>query len=250
MRKACFALLFLSALGRAQLTPPRIGFISDREGALRPVIGVSANFLLGDAVAQSVLSAGYSGTFGFVKTETSLTVLSDSVNAYFPTSPGPALFSFFGTTGFVYFAATGAVAHWDGANLTYLKLDPFPGDVLALGQPDATHLLLAVRLDKSVYALQFDTTTGSLQSSVPLGAFAGNVALVNGADYLYANRTGLVLHRSTGSDIPLDKSLTSGVSFAQLGADWWSIKDSGGRQFAVHTQTGHESFYQLPENAR
>jgi hypothetical protein len=249
MKKICFVLLLLSAAGRAQLSPPRIGFVSDREGALRPVIGVSANFLLGDPVVQAVLSAGYSGIFGFVKTETTLTILSD-LNAYFPTSPGPALFSFFGTTGFAYFAATGAVAHWDGANLTYLRLDLFQGDVLALGQPDANHLLLAVRMDRSVYALQFDANTGSLQSSVPLCGFAGNVALINGEDYLYANRSGLTLHRASGSDILLDKSLTSGVSFAQLGADWWSVKDSGGRQFAVHTQPGHESLYQLPESAR
>src|SRR5450755_188731 len=50
MRKAWVVLLFLTALGRAQLTAPRIGFVSDRDGALRPVMGVSGTFLLGDPV--------------------------------------------------------------------------------------------------------------------------------------------------------------------------------------------------------
>ena len=40
------------------------------------------------------------------------------------------------------------------------------------------------------------------------------------------------------------------VSFSKLGADWWTVKDSAGQSFAVHTQPGHESLYQLPENSR
>jgi len=250
MKKACVALLFLSVWGRAQVTPPRIGFISDRAGALRPVIGVSADFLLGDPVVQSVLSAAYSGTFGFVKTETTLTVLSDSLNAYFPTSPGPALFSFFGTTGFAYFGATGAIARWDGTNLTDLKLDFFQGEVLALGQPDAIHLLLAVRQDKQVNELLFDAGTGSLQSSTLIARASGDIALLNGKDFLYTSRDGLILHRATGTEIALDKTLTDSVCFQQLGGDWWAARSSTGHLFAVHTQPGHESLYQLPENAR
>jgi hypothetical protein len=251
MRKAWVVLLFLTALGRAQLTAPRIGFVSDRDGALRPVMGVSGTFLLGDPVVQSVLSAGYSGTFGFVKTESSLTILSDAINVNLPCPPGSALFSFLGSTGFVDYLSTGTIAYWDGTSLTSLALDFFPGEVIGLAQQDASHLTLAVRQrDKRVYSLVFDAATGSLQSSTQLSGVFDNVALITGQDFLYAGRQGLILHRANGTEIALESSFTGDVSFERMGADWWSVKKAGGQAFVVHTQAGRESFYQLPENAR
>ena len=256
MRQLCIVLLFLFALGQgpvfAQLVPPRIGLVSDLTGALRPVIGVSGNFLMGDPVARSVLSAACSGTFSFVKTETTLSILDGVTETDFPSPAGPALFSFFGHAGFAFFPSDGSLRRWDGVNLNSVALDAFTGDVLALAQSDANHVWLAVRQsDAQVYVLLFDGISGALQSSTPLTNASGSIALLNGQEFLYTSQSGLMLHRANGLEIAFSApgiGELAGVHFELLGANWWSVKASG-QHFAIRTEPGRESLYRLPESA-
>ena len=53
--------------------PPAGGL--DRQRWIRPVLGLGGNFVLGDSLSDSVSSAAFSGTFGFVKTDSSVLVL-------------------------------------------------------------------------------------------------------------------------------------------------------------------------------
>jgi len=256
MRDLCIVLLFLFALAQgrlfAQLVPPRIGLVSDLTGALRPVLGVSGNFLMGDPVARSVVSAGCSGTFSFVKTDTTLSILDGVTGTDFPSPAGPALFSFFGHTGFAFFLSDRSLHRWDGVNLNPVALNAFTGDVLALAQPDANHVWLAVRqTDAQVYSILFDGTSGALQSSTPLTSASGNLALLNGQEFLYTGQSGLMLHRASGTEIPLVApgiGEMASVHFELLGVNWWSVKASG-QHFAIRTEPGRESLYRLPENA-
>jgi len=254
MRRLCIVLLFAVGSARlfAQLVPPRIGLVSDLTGRLRPVLGVSGNFLLGNPVVRSVLSAGCSGTLSFVKTDTTLSILDGATQMDFSSPPGPALFSFSGHAGFAYFLSDGTLHRWDGVNLTAVTLSAFEGNVLALAQPDADHFWLAVRQnDGHVYVLLFDSVTGALQSSAALTSASGELALLNGQEFLYTNRSGFVLHRADGSEIALAAigiGQRSELRFEQFGANWWSVKARGGQHFAIRTEAGRESLYRLPED--
>jgi hypothetical protein len=66
----CFLLLATAAL--AQISEPRRGYVRDRNGAIRPVLGVTGSYVLGDAIASDVVSAGFGRTFGFAKMQNEL----------------------------------------------------------------------------------------------------------------------------------------------------------------------------------
>lgn len=69
-------LVVLAAIGCfAQMSAPRIGFVRDVAGSLRPVHGVAGAFVLGEAIVKDVVSAASSGAYTIVKTETEVLVL-------------------------------------------------------------------------------------------------------------------------------------------------------------------------------
>jgi hypothetical protein len=105
-------LLLCTAIAMAQIGPPRAGFIRDRAGALRPVHGVAGAFVLGEAVETGVLSAGFSGKLGFVKTASELIVFRDGFVVDRIEAPtGPAEFTF-GARPAIYFVDTGELWEW------------------------------------------------------------------------------------------------------------------------------------------
>lgn len=254
MKELCLALLFAGGSMLAQLVPPRIGLVTDLSGVLRPVLGVSGNFLLGDPMAASVISAGCSGTFSFVKTDSALSILDGANKTDFPAPPGPALFSFSGHAGFVYFASDGTLRKWDGTSMTLVPLGAFEGTVLSLAQPDASHVWLAVRQsDGRIYVALMDSADGSMLESISLTNSSASLALLNGQEFLYPNREGFAIHRANGVEISLAAPAVnqrSQLRFERFGDNWWSVKVRGGRHFAIRTDAGREQLYLLPENAQ
>lgn len=70
-------LILLAAAGgllaQSGLAPPRVGYIRDEAGALRPVYGVGGSFVLGPPVnKRPVVSAAFSGRLGLAKTAVAL----------------------------------------------------------------------------------------------------------------------------------------------------------------------------------
>jgi hypothetical protein len=60
-------------LAQSGITPPRVGYIRDEAGALRPVYGVAGSFVLGQPInKRPVISAAFSGRLGLAKTATAL----------------------------------------------------------------------------------------------------------------------------------------------------------------------------------
>ena len=57
-----------SGMSQSGLTPPRIGFVRDAAGNVRPLFGISGNFWLGEKVAAGALSVASSGSFSILKT--------------------------------------------------------------------------------------------------------------------------------------------------------------------------------------
>jgi hypothetical protein len=69
-----FCLFLLAAVALADIAPPRIGYIVDRSGSLRPINGVAGAFTIGDAIEKEVVSAAFSGRTLVVKKDHELIV--------------------------------------------------------------------------------------------------------------------------------------------------------------------------------
>lgn len=101
------AMLLLATAALPQIEAPRAGVIRDRAGVLRPVYGVAGSFVLGEPLADEVLSAGFSRSDGFAKTASELIVFHDGKEVdRVPAPPGPARFVFSPQPA-AYFPATG-----------------------------------------------------------------------------------------------------------------------------------------------
>jgi hypothetical protein len=75
MNRLLLLTTIFAAAAIAQLSSPRAGFVRDRSGALRPVLGIAGNFVTGDPIAEGVISAGFGKTVGYAKKESELLVL-------------------------------------------------------------------------------------------------------------------------------------------------------------------------------
>jgi hypothetical protein len=165
-RLVCF--LLLAASMPAQITsPPVMGFIRDRAGALRPVHGVAGSFLLGEAIETGVLSASFSDRLGFAKTESELLVFENgSVAARVAAPDGPAIFTWKAgdRLGQVLFSNSGECARWTGSRLVPISCETNPAATLPAGAPEPTEGIeqmsdgwLIIRADKGLYSVREET---------------------------------------------------------------------------------------------
>jgi hypothetical protein len=86
----------LAGAAGAQLVRPRIGYIIDRKGSLRPVEGVAGAFVLGPAVDSDIVSAAFSGKSLVIKKDRELIVDGETFEA-----PGGAVIVTFTSRGLV-----------------------------------------------------------------------------------------------------------------------------------------------------
>jgi hypothetical protein len=91
-----FCLFLLAGAAGAQLVRPRIGYIIDRKGSLRPVEGVAGAFVLGPAVDSDIVSAAFSGKSLVIKKDRELIVDGETFEA-----PGGAVIVTFTSRGLV-----------------------------------------------------------------------------------------------------------------------------------------------------
>ncbi len=75
MKRLCLVFVLVTAGAVAQVSAPATGFVRDRAGSLRPVLGVAGSFVLGDAIEEAVISAGFGKSLGYAKTEAEILVL-------------------------------------------------------------------------------------------------------------------------------------------------------------------------------
>src|SRR5258708_20509286 len=100
----------------SQIATPQIGFIQDSGNALRPVYGIAGNFVLGDSAAAGVQAASFSGSFGMLKTASTLIVIDrqGQLVASQDAPAGPALFAFArtGTPALAYLPYANVLLQW------------------------------------------------------------------------------------------------------------------------------------------
>jgi hypothetical protein len=262
MSRIAFLLAFsAAAVAQPGIAPPQLGFVADAANALRPVYGVSGNFVLGPAVAGAVVSEAFSGSLGLFKTGKSLAAFNASGDrlASIPASQGPAYFAFSpaGTAALAYIASNKALIEWSGAAFRTIPLDTAAfGDskVVGIAFPAAGEATLIVeRSREELWQLQFALGDGSLiaQEALP-GVHAPVLALPSGS-LVYPAAGEIVIRRPDATEVRLARPRQADFPLAdfslqQMNQDWVQLTEINGRgRFAMHTAPAREALYQLPK---
>jgi hypothetical protein len=163
MSKLLVCILLLTASGFAQISAPRKGFVRDRAGALRPVLGVTGSFVLGEAIEHDIVSAGFGKTIGFAKKQNEIIRFrgSDIVDRT-PAPEGNALF-FMGNKGEVieiYFPTASEL--WRVSETGYV-VSRNASQPMAKIVEWLSDSLFAVRDSNALYAVRADAESEALQ---------------------------------------------------------------------------------------
>jgi hypothetical protein len=246
LAKTILAVLFMVASAAAQsgIRPPQLGFAGTADGTLRQVYGVAGNFILGPSVQGKVISEAFSGSFGLLKTETTLEAFDKQgqVLASLDAAAGPALFAFSpdGLTGLAYIPSSNKLVECKAGQLFAMPFHSELGTVLAIALSNAFEASLIVQREDEIWEV------GSSERALP-GITAPVLALASGR-LLYHDANGIVLRNPDNSDVHIAARLPAKFALQQMDSDWVELSDlAAGRRFAIRTLTGHEALYELPE---
>ncbi len=258
---AALSLAIVSASAQTAIAPPQIGFIQDPVGSFRPVYGLAGNFIVGAPAATGVVSAAYSGSFGFVKTNPAILV-TDALGHLVTSASapsGPALFAFSATgqPALVYLPNSNSLLQWNGATLVPSPLDPAAiaaNTVWSIAAPDPDHVAFLVERQDGLWDLRVLLSTGQVDSQTALPAVNPPAFMLANGQIISTGSQGLVVLEPDGSQIHIAASLPRGFSLRQIGDGWLELRNPGipgklgtSRGFAVRVVPNHEGFYILPE---
>jgi hypothetical protein len=225
--------------------------VLDRNGAVRPLVGIAGNLLAGEPLATAAVSAAASGAAILVKTSTDVRALDPAGNekARAQTAGGPALFAFAmdGSPEFVWVAQTQTLLRQcpTGFCDCRLRTEAIAGNVLAIGTADRNHIDLAISRNAAIEVLRVRLADGAIENTTPLPGASGAPLLMADGAMLYAVPGELVLRDSRGRErrTPFAHSASSIVP---MSAGWALIAAAGeGRHFAVRLADG--ATFQIPE---
>jgi hypothetical protein len=114
-------LFLVAAVAGAQIVRPKVGYIVDRNGGLRPIEGVAGAFTIGAAVDHNVISAAYSGKSLAVKKERELIVNGKTYEA--PSGPAKFAFTSAGNVHRVFYPDTGILWTFRGDSFEEMYAD-------------------------------------------------------------------------------------------------------------------------------
>ena len=257
MTKGCIVIVLFSCGLWAQpaVAPPQLGFVKDSAGQLRPAYGIAGSFVLGPSAYGEIVSAAFSGTFGLLKTDSSIAAFDahGKLLASMDASAGPALFAFSpgGTTALAYVASDNALVEWRGSAFAPVSLnfrDSIEGAVLAIAFPTPFEAALIVQRKETVWELHFPVgNAGTVSQSAITGVHPPLLALPSG-DLVFRDAGGIAIRRIDGSETRIAAALPTDFSLQQMNRDWVQLTDlTGSARYAIRTTAGRESFYQLPE---
>ena len=247
----------LAAVACAQpaLEPPQIGFLQDGANSFRPVWGVAGNFVLGGSAFRGVVSAAYSGSFGLVKTDTSVIAVDSQGKALasMAAPAGPAAFAFFsdGSPAFIYLASDNLLFEWDGTGFQMVPFDcrlfP-PSAVLGISAPDRAHVAFLIERNGGLREFRLLIESGQPDSQIFLGRASPPALRLASGELIYTDSNGIVIRKADATEIHLNAQLPASFSFAQMGAGWLELSDLGSSaRLAIRITPGRESLYLLPE---
>ncbi len=263
LMKKITALILVTAAGawaQPAIAPPLLGFVEDRACQLRPAYGLAGNFILGPAAEGKIgngkiLSAAFSGSFGLLKTDSSLAAFDShgGLLATMKVAAGPALFAFSpgGTTALAYIASDNALFEWRGNAFAPVSLnyqDAIEDPVLAIAFPSPLEASLIVLRRETVWQLELAIGDGGIVSQKALIGVHPPLLMLPSGDLVYRDAGAMVVRRTDGSEVHIAASLPASFALQQMNQDWVQLTGLGSSaRFAIRTTPGLEGFYQLPE---
>jgi hypothetical protein len=213
------------------LSPPQIGYIQDSGNSLRPVYGIAGNFLLGDATAQGVVSAAFSGSFGLVKTDSAVYAIDrqGQVLAGVDAPAGSALFAFSrsGAPAFAYFVDANAWMAWDGQTFQPMSIDLSsfgPAAVLSVASPNAGEAAIILQRDDGLWDLRVLLATGEVTSQTAILGAAAPLLLLASSDLIYSDANGIVVRTVDGQERHIAAQLPESFVLQQMGDGWIQLR--------------------------
>jgi hypothetical protein len=244
------------AFAQSGINPPAVGFIRDSQSALRPVYGLAGNFVAGDALAENVQSAAFSGLYGLLKTEERLSVFDQEGRRLceWPAPGGPAFFAFSSGSrdAFVFLSETSELLRLRGCRVRSLPLDPvdLAGEVMSISAFAQDLVGLVLKRQETLWLIVVSFPSGRVEWQTPLSGTLLPVLLRNDCTLLFAQGREIVLRKPDGLErrIPLH---SSAARLAQMGDGWIHIVEaseegSPGGHLALRLLEDHEELYRLP----
>jgi hypothetical protein len=245
----------IATLAAQTIRPPQMGFAATTGGELQPVYGVAGNFLFGPPIASRVISQAFSGSFGLLKTDSTLAAFDreGKILSVTDAAPGPALFAFSpnGTMGLAYIASSNSLVEWAGAAFRILPFRPAAESIVAIGLPSAFEASFIVQRFDEIWQVNLPLTRARVLSQRALPGVTAPVLAFASGDVVYGDTQGLVLRKPDASEIHIAGPLPKHFSLQQMTSDWVQLRDSNSsRHYAIRLTSGREAFFELPEAAQ
>lgn len=238
----------------AQLDVPRIGYLAEPSGALRPVAGIGGNLLAGEPVAQRVRAAAFSETYGLVHAEDRLLLLSRDLRvlAWLSGVSGETLVAVSDSVplGVAWLAGTGEVCRIrpPGGAGPECVAPAVEGTVQAVGVAAGGSVALAVERNQALWLVEIDPDRERTVRETRLTGMVPPVALLGG-DIVYSLDGELILRRRDGSEIRSPSPVTA-PKFQPVGPGWLSLRGEGAGAPWMLRVSGHGlELYRLPGGA-
>ncbi|MDW8129954.1 MAG: hypothetical protein RMI94_05345 [Bryobacterales bacterium] len=250
MSRLAVLLMVAASWAQVEPTPPRVGFLVDREGRLRAVTGVAGNFVLGEALMEGVLSAASSRTWVAAKLEREVVLLDSAgvLRARLVAPPGPALFAFDreGVPSLAYFAGERLLCRLGTEGIEAVRtLDE---ELAAIGWLDEERFLAAVRRGGRLELVEFTHAPGSPGNLIERLPWNGPVLILDRGRILAGEGRQIHLRRGDGTleTFALPATVTD---LNPMGGEWVGIATAGAGRFALRLGEGQRAVHALPEAA-
>jgi hypothetical protein len=238
------------ASAQSGLTPPQIGFVRDGAHTVRPLLGISGNFWMGEAIASGVDSAASSGRASMLKTKTGLHVLNalgHPVGRPFPAA-GTVFFAFTpaGAPALAWLDA-GFLLRWNGIRFerTVVTAAGLDGIVVSLAAPNSSTAAFIVQRDRDLWRVDISLMDGAVLFAAKLPGATAPALLFDDGTLLYTGKSALMLRAPQGEERAIVFS-GSPTQFAPMGRDWVLIETGlPAAHFGLRVSTG--ALFELPE---
>ena len=240
----------------AGLWTPTAGYVRDSAGKLRPVYGMGANFVAGEAVAGRVLAAAFSDGWGVAKADDQLLVFDREAGLVSSSSApgGPAILALTdrGAPAAAFFPESGELLGWRGGRWHPVAAPPgvIDGPVLAVTGTRLGMLRLAVRRGDLVWRVDMSAATGRVLGETVLPGAGSPMMLTPAGKCLYVDEGELVIRDERGAETRV--TLPVAVDRMAPMGDGWIHLDAGPgcAGAALDLGGGKPRIYRLPEARR
>jgi hypothetical protein len=235
-----FALLFIAGLLPAQVNVPQVGFVRYADHTVRPIYGVSSNFVAGKTVLDSADAASFSDSGGLVSRNGHIELVTrdGTVLGQYDSGETAPLLNIDGDakTAIAWLPVHHALLYWDGKSFATIQVQ----DGTLFGPVSSVRLasfstakLLVTDPEEHVFEVTISLETGNLISSDLLPGVQGP-AFRQHSFVLFHDQQGLEIE-SPGGDLRTLPLEAGDIAIERMSSDWLHLSSPAtGQNWALH----------------